>query len=495
MGFTKISNSDFNGKDVSGLPNVPTIGATALKARFDAPAKEVVAPKVNNLIDELEASTSASSLGANAPTGRTGNTIQAILNAISSALSTVESIAHSHTNKTDCLDYLSDNEGQLNYKGEPISGGGGDYTAGNGINISGTSISAKLDSSTMEFDASGNIKGKNNHSHANKSLLDTYNQTNTDLEDAVNKKHSHNNKTVIDGLSDSSGKLLYEGLPVGDTVEWNQIVTSGTKIATVSIDGTATDVYAPTSGGGGGATSLSGLDDVSLSTPANNQVLKFDSATSKWKNGTLATSDVNGLDTTLSDKFSASATSISSVADSDTMPVLASNVQKKISWSTIKSLLKTYFDTLYSKIGHVHPISDVTNLSSALSSKITEPSTEGTSGQVLTTDGAGGRSWQNAPQSTVDQSFNSSSTNAQSGVAISGALDSWTDEVTLASGNTATFSGLDDSLAYKPFIDDANAYVTNCAKTGSGTSVQLVYTFAGGNIQVGVTKVKLRIFR
>lgn len=96
---------------------------------------------------------------------------------------------------------------------------------------------------------------------------------------------------------------------------------------------------------------------------------------------------------------------------------------------------------------------------------------------------------------TVDQSFNGSSTNAQSGVAISGALDSWTNEVTLASGNTATFTGLDDSLAYKPFIDDANAYFTNCARTGSGTSLQLVYTFAGGNIQVGVTKVKLRIFR
>ena len=35
------------------------------------------------------------------------------------------------------------------------------------------------------------------------------------------------------------------------TVSWSQIVESGTKIATVTVNGTSTDVYAPTSGGGG----------------------------------------------------------------------------------------------------------------------------------------------------------------------------------------------------------------------------------------------------
>ena len=67
-------------------------------------------------------------------------------------------------------------------------------------------------------------------------------------------------------------------------VEWTQIQQSGTKVATVSIDGTSTDVYAPT-GGGGGASSLSQLDDVSISSPTNNQVLKYNSTTQKWENG------------------------------------------------------------------------------------------------------------------------------------------------------------------------------------------------------------------
>lgn len=44
----------------------------------------------------------------------------------------------------------------------------------------------------------------------------------------------------------------------GSTVSWNQIITSGTKIAEVSVDGNKTDVYAPT-GGSGGSSSASDI--------------------------------------------------------------------------------------------------------------------------------------------------------------------------------------------------------------------------------------------
>lgn len=43
------------------------------------------------------------------------------------------------------------------------------------------------------------------HTHANKALLDTYTQTETNLADAVAKKHEHTNKTVLDGIT--SGKV------------------------------------------------------------------------------------------------------------------------------------------------------------------------------------------------------------------------------------------------------------------------------------------------
>ena len=73
----------------------------------------------------------------------------------------------------------------------------------------------------------------------------------------------------------------------GSTVVWNQIQSTGTKIATVSVDGTSTDVYAPTSGG---ATSLAGLSDVTVSSVSNGQVLKYDSTNQVWVNANESSS-------------------------------------------------------------------------------------------------------------------------------------------------------------------------------------------------------------
>lgn len=74
----------------------------------------------------------------------------------------------------------------------------------------------------------------------------------------------------------------------GSTVSWNQITQSGTKIAEITIDGSQTNVYAPTSGG---ASNLSGLEDVNISSPTNNQGLIYDSSSSKWVNSDIATGD------------------------------------------------------------------------------------------------------------------------------------------------------------------------------------------------------------
>lgn len=51
---------------------------------------------------------------------------------------------------------------------------------------------------------------------------------------------------------DSNGNLVWASAGGGDTVTWTQIVNSGTKIATISINGVPTDVYAPNGGGGNG---------------------------------------------------------------------------------------------------------------------------------------------------------------------------------------------------------------------------------------------------
>jgi len=62
------------------LPNQPKMSATDLKKAFDAPSKDVIAPKFNGLIDELEASTAAINIGAVTPAG-VRTTIQETLNA------------------------------------------------------------------------------------------------------------------------------------------------------------------------------------------------------------------------------------------------------------------------------------------------------------------------------------------------------------------------------------------------------------------------------
>ena len=79
---------------------------------------------------------------------------------------------------------------------------------------------------------------------------------------------------------DSSPSDLYAPSGVS-SVNVSQIQTVGTKIATITVDGSGTDLYAPTSGG---SSTLAGLSDVTLTSPTNNQVLKYDSTNNMWVN-------------------------------------------------------------------------------------------------------------------------------------------------------------------------------------------------------------------
>jgi len=258
MGFTRISNASLNSRGATTLPNQPQISAAALKQEFDAPAKNVVAPAVNNLMDELEASTGAGNIGAVAPTGRTGSTVQGVINSVSGDLATLEAAAgtaiadaHTHSNKA-LLDTYTQTEEDL------ASAVADDHTHSNKSLLDSYdqtnadikqavtddhthSNKALLDTYTQtETDLADAVSKKHSHSnkalldtytqtetdladavskkhaHSNKSLLDTYTQTETDIADAVSKKHSHSNKSVIDDLSDDgAGNLLYDGNPVG----------------------------------------------------------------------------------------------------------------------------------------------------------------------------------------------------------------------------------------------------------------------------------------
>jgi len=188
MSYTKITNADLKSRGATTLPNQPAISAQELKEEFDAPAKQIVAYAVNRLIDELEAATAAGSMGATAPQGFVGTTVQALLDAIGSA---VKSLQASQVGATAPSGQTGDDVQEV------IDSIGGDI------------------SSIIEDIASLNASA---HTHSNKALLDTYAQTETDLADAVSKKHSHSNKSTLDKFSESGGVPTFDG---------NTIPTSG----------------------------------------------------------------------------------------------------------------------------------------------------------------------------------------------------------------------------------------------------------------------------
>lgn len=171
MGFTKIQDADLVDKGVIGLPDTPGLSTAAMQAKFEETARSVIIPKHNALIDELEASTAAANIGATAPTGRSGSTTQEVIDDISGDLAEAEA----------ALEVIVPEA----------------HTHAN---------KELLDTYTQtETDLADAVSKK--HSHTNKSLLDTYNQSNSDLADAVTKKHSHTNKSLLDSYNQSNTDL------------------------------------------------------------------------------------------------------------------------------------------------------------------------------------------------------------------------------------------------------------------------------------------------
>lgn len=83
--------------------------------------------------------------------------------------------------------------------------------------------------------------------------------------------------------------LVPSGGGSGSSVSFEQILSSGTKIGIITIDGNSVDVYAPTPSGG--ASAYSDLTDVIVSNPSAGQVPIYNEVSSKWENGTLPVGD------------------------------------------------------------------------------------------------------------------------------------------------------------------------------------------------------------
>ena len=71
----------------------------------------------------------------------------------------------------------------------------------NGLGALATKSTVSEDDLEASLKEKVNAASEGNHAHLNKALLDTYDQTNDDIKDAIAKKHSHENATVLDGIS------------------------------------------------------------------------------------------------------------------------------------------------------------------------------------------------------------------------------------------------------------------------------------------------------
>ena len=81
----KVKDENFSGLDIMSLPTRPSasgMSAAQLQERFDAGAKQVIAPKLNQLIDLLNGTEGADNIGIAPIEGLSGYTVQQILLAI-----------------------------------------------------------------------------------------------------------------------------------------------------------------------------------------------------------------------------------------------------------------------------------------------------------------------------------------------------------------------------------------------------------------------------
>ena len=300
----------------------------------------MVIPKHNGLIDELEDTTAAASIGAVAPTGRTGDTVQEILDDISS-FDKIESGGTTFT--ADGFDTFKINAGsnvtitalESPDKGIQISASGGGSSTGDMLMTDYDSLGTVKSAGGIPSYVTGQIGALDGvitgSAGAGKTLtafsqtdgkvtatFDNISITKSQVSDfptlaTVATSGSYNDlsskPTIPDELADLTSdadhrtvsdteKTAWNGK---STVAWSQSLTTGQKIATVTINGTPTDVYAPTGGspGTGPVTSVNSqtgdvvldvddINDVVIASAADGDVLAYDLANTKWKNKALS---------------------------------------------------------------------------------------------------------------------------------------------------------------------------------------------------------------
>lgn len=186
------------------------------------------------------------------------------------------------------------------------------YQNGEWVNSSGSNVSSLDDLSDVNISSaqSGQVLKYNGTDWVNategdlsnyytKSETDTLLDAKADISDVPNAIQDLDNVTISGA---SNGQVLkYDGTDwvnanesTGSTVTVTQIQSTGTKIATIGVDGVNTDLYSPN--GGGTPSALNDLTDVTITTPTNGQVLTYTNGDWVNSNATGGVTDLSDLD-------------------------------------------------------------------------------------------------------------------------------------------------------------------------------------------------------
>ena len=478
MGFTKIVEADLTNIGVIGLPDTPGLSTASMQAKLEETSRGVIIPKHNALIDELQDTSSAGNLGAVPLAGRTSNpTIQSVMEKLSADLAVVEGSSVSDTFKN------------IESGGATFTASGDDtfkINAGSNVTITplaspdkGIQISATGggqstgDMRMNDYDSQGNVKtaggieayvtsaisGKADTADLPTKTSDLTNDSNF-VADA-SYVHTDNNydataKGIVDGAS--------AAIAAKSTVAWNQQITTGQRIAIVTIDGTPVDVFAPTGGspGTGSVDSVNGYTGTVVLTAADVGALPSSTAiptkTSDLTNdsGFITSTSVptKTSDLTNDSGFQTASDVSSAIGALDaTITGAAANKTLATLTETDGVISATYQDISITK----SQVSDFPSIPSAANDGTLTIQQNGTTKGTF----------------TADQVTNSS---------VDIVTDEWTAPYTTLDGTTAVFSGLNDAYGYDLYCEDKLIGISAIAKTGSGTSTTLTYTVTGASI-------------
>ena len=254
MAFTRIDKADYNGKGVIGLPDAPQLSTNAMQEKFEEISLDVIIPKHNTLIDELESATGASNIGT-----KNGN-VQSEIDAFDGKIATFNGdISQLKSDMTQAQGDIATLQSGVNTNKTDIAALQSDNTtnkadiATNKANITtlqneNTTNKANITKNANDISAlqtsvttnANNIASLQNDNTTNKADIASLKSDNVTLK---GKAHVHANKSVIDALSKDSatGNLMFEGNPISGGGSGNTDTYGHVKVGSVTIDASGDD--------------------------------------------------------------------------------------------------------------------------------------------------------------------------------------------------------------------------------------------------------------